>query len=253
MKSYGLTDVGRTRATNQDSFRIDKLSDSSVLCTVCDGMGGANGGNEASEIAVNVFNTHVLGSLEQQHGIVNLNKSQIRRMLMSAIDAANTSVFNKSNSDPMLYGMGTTLVSALITEEFIYAVNVGDSRIYGQNEGELIQLSKDHSYVQYLVDEGVIRPEDAENHPQKNIITRAIGTTNYVQADYFEFYTNDFKKLLLCSDGLSNYASNSDITEIIISADGLEERVHKLIEGANNGGGGDNITAVLTDINAKEV
>ncbi len=247
MRSFGLTDVGRSRIMNQDSFRVDEISDSKVLCTVCDGMGGANGGNEASRLAVNMFCT-VLLDVFKRHDISTFNKQQIRRLFLSAVSAANTEVFNKSNSDPMLDGMGTTLVSALITEDAIYAVNVGDSRLYGLSGGELKQLSKDHSYVQYLVDEGVIKPEEAKTHPQKNIITRAIGTADFVQADFFEFYRSDYDALLLCSDGLSNYVSIDKITEIIISRDSVEDRVHKMIEGANEGGGGDNITVVLTDL-----
>ncbi len=249
MRSFGLTDIGRSRVMNQDSFRIDDISDTVMLCTVCDGMGGANGGNEASELAVNTFNSMLL-DVFKRHGLENLTKQQIRRLFLTASAAANTEVFNKSHSDPSLEGMGTTLVSTLITPDKIYALNVGDSRLYGVVDGEMRQLTKDHSYVQYLVDEGVIKPEEAASHPNKNVITRAIGTSDFVQADYFEFGTSDYSSLMLCSDGLSNYVSSADMLCTVLSDESAESRVHKLIDSANEGGGGDNITVVLVDLRA---
>ncbi len=249
MRSFGLSDIGKKRTMNQDSFRIDIVSDSAMLCTVCDGMGGANGGNEASSLAVSVFNS-ILLDVFKRHGISGLNNRQMHRLFMSASASANTEVYNKSNSDPELGGMGTTLVSVLITDDKIYALNIGDSRLYGISNGEIEQLSKDHSYVQYLIDEGVIKPEEAKSHPNKNVITRAVGTSDYVQADYFEFSASDFSGLVLCSDGLSNYVSPGNILQTATEQTDIEERVHKLIQSANDGGGGDNITVVLVDLNS---
>ncbi len=251
MKAFGLTDIGRSRAMNQDSFRIDEINDSTLLCTVCDGMGGANGGNEASELAVNMYNM-ILLDVFKRHELSSFKKQQLRRLFMTASATANTEVFNKSNSDPALNGMGTTLVSVLVTEDKIYAVNVGDSRLYGIKGDTMTQLTRDHSYVQYLIDEGVIKPEEALIHPNRNVITRAIGTTDFVQADYFEFNTQDYDTLLLCSDGLSNYAESGTILSTVSSSDGIEDKVHKLIQSANNGGGGDNITVILVSLKEGE-
>lgn len=245
MKLFGLCDKGKTRAVNQDSFRIEELSDSVCLCTVCDGMGGANAGDKASTLAVYVYNTTVIQVLKKhsdENYVPSINDMQMRRLFLSAVSRANAVIFEKSKSSPEFEGMGTTLVSALVTPNNIYAVNVGDSRMYGLKDGELEQITKDHSYVQYLVDEGVIEPEQASNHPKKNIITRAVGTNDYTEADFFVIEREKYDKLLLCSDGLSNYVKDSEICEIL--KDEVGNAVHRLIETANENGGGDNITAV---------
>ncbi len=253
MKLFGLTDKGKTRAENQDTFRIEELSEKVSLCTVCDGMGGANAGDQASMLAVYVYNTTVIQVLKKhsdEEFVPSISPQQLRRLFMSAVSRANTAVFEKSKTSPLLEGMGTTLVSALVTPEAIYALNVGDSRMYGSKDGTLEQITKDHSYVQYLVDEGVIEPDKAANHPKKNIITRAVGTNDYTEADYYEIPCDKYDKILLCSDGLSNFVSDEEINEII-KLD-VAEAVHRLIERANENGGGDNITAVLVSLREVE-
>ena len=248
MLSYGVTDVGRRRAANQDSFIIDRRSPSTLLAVVCDGMGGAAGGLEASSIACSVFADSVEADLARldERGR-DVTPSLCKRILRRAVEFANAAVSRRAAEDPGLAGMGTTLVAALVSGERIYVANVGDSRLYSVTDGVAEQITHDHSYVQLLVDMGRITPDEARKNKNKNIITRAVGTVDELECDVFTVDALP-DAILLCSDGLTNMLTPAEIGERfaggIESEDDLTEICRSLVEAANEKGGPDNITAV---------
>lgn len=225
MKMYGATDIGLVRATNQDNFYIDK---SLKWAVVADGMGGHNGGETASSLTVE-----------------EIKKSMLQGVgLKESISNANTLVYKASVDNPELSGMGTTAVLCEIMGGRANIAHVGDSRAYLFREGKLEQITKDHSIVQQLIDSGTITEEQAKYHPQRNLITRAVGTEKNILVDYetLEFREGDY--ILICSDGLSSYVEESQIIDILKNTK-TSETVGKLIEAANNSGGKDNVTVVL--------
>ncbi len=246
MKFGGKTDVGIKRKNNQDSFAVFSKSD--YFCAiVCDGMGGVKGGNVASGLAVKTFATAIKKAFSAKSAD-DFDELEIKRLMKSAVDEANHAIYEKSLGSPELEGMGTTLVAVLVCLCGTFAVNIGDSRLYRQIDGIIQQISTDHSFVQYLIEKGDITPDEAANHPNKNIILRALGVNDSVEGDYFRI--DNYDRLLLCTDGLTNHVSNSRIAEIISGAynpkkTSLKARTEKLIAEANEGGGLDNITAVL--------
>ncbi len=247
MLFFGKSDVGKKRAVNQDRCFISEYSDSAALCVVCDGMGGVHGGAEASATAIDAFSSHIQTFIEQCPAP---NKADVSQALEHAVSAANDAVKARADEDETLAGMGTTLVCALILDRTVYAANVGDSRMYLITEHGIKQITRDHSYVQYLVDAGSLTPDEARHAPNKNIITRAVGTEESVEADIFEMTLSPDADTpvygLLCSDGLSNQLSDDEIAHLVMEGgDELEATVCKLIDRANDSGGPDNITAVL--------
>lgn len=262
MMLNGKTDVGKRRRNNQDSFVTETFGDANVsLALVCDGMGGANGGNIASRLACDEF-VGVIRTFFEEKREVPFTEGDISSLLAHAAAAANTAVFRQAESDKVLKGMGTTLVCALICAEndTLYAANVGDSRLYIFSNGHLRQITRDHSLVQYLLDSGRISAEDAKTYPNRNVITRAIGIERTVEADIFSVDRVSSAKnalFLLCSDGLSGSVSSSEIEAILQDAldapvyDG-DGCVQKLIDAANDAGGPDNITAILINPAAAE-
>lgn len=249
MLSYGITDVGKQRAANQDNFIIDQRSPSTLLAVVCDGMGGAAGGLEASSIACSVFSDSVeadLAALEERGK--NLTPALCERILRRGVEFANDAVGRRAAEDPGLAGMGTTLVAALVSGERIYVANVGDSRLYAVTGGVAEQITHDHSYVQLLVDVGRITPEQAKKSANRNIITRAVGTSEDLECDVFTIDTLP-DAILLCSDGLTNMLPPEDIGQHFQTAFASEEDVaavcRSLVDSANANGGLDNITAAV--------
>lgn len=240
----GKSDIGKRRATNQDSYSIISLPEDCYLCTVCDGMGGANGGNVASEIACSVYTKYVSDNfIPEDHNRASL--------LRKAVAAANTAVYEKAQAEDALRGMGTTLVSALVEKNgTAYVINVGDSRMYSVDSGQMRQITRDHSYVQYLVDMGQLTVKEAENASIRNIIIRSIGNEEESNPDLFTLDLSPGGYILLCSDGLTNCVGNDLIAEEI-HADTQEELdlcAERLIECANESGGIDNITVILGKI-----
>ncbi len=246
MNYGGKTDIGAKRRNNQDSYAV--FSKQGYFCAiVCDGMGGAKGGNIASGLAVKTF-ISVIKKAFSERNADDFVETEIKRLLKNAIDEANEAIYRKSQSDVELEGMGTTLVAVLSCLCGTFAVNVGDSRLYRQLDGEIDQITTDHSFVQYLIDKGEISPEEANNHPNKNIILKALGVNDRVEADYFRL--DNYDRLLLCSDGLTNHVSDQRISEIISGEympkpTTYKARAERLITEANEGGGSDNITAIL--------
>ena len=238
MNFYGKSDVGRRRTNNQDSYNITVLPDGAYLCTVCDGMGGANGGNIASDIALRVYTDRVVtGYTPGTHDT---------ELLRQAVNAANTAVYEAAKADSSLEGMGTTLVSLLITDDnHATVINVGDSRLYSLSEGHIRQVTRDHSYVQYLVDIGQISVMEAKKATIRNIIIRSVGNEPETNPDIFSLDLQKDSYLLLCSDGLTNCVTNEFINDTVSGTTSLNEAVDALIAAANENGGPDNITAVL--------
>lgn len=239
MRITAKTDTGLVRSSNQDSYSAGELSGGVAWAVVCDGMGGAAGGNIASTVAVRMISHSI------DEGYRNgMRPSSIRNMLESAICGANACLYEMSRNDSSLSGMGTTCVAALIVDSTVYISHVGDSRAYIiSSDGTLRQLTRDHSMVQDLVENGSITQDEAKNYPGKNIITRALGVENEVLADFCE---EDFSKddiLLICTDGLTNYITEEEI--ISLTSDGkFFEYAERLVGLANSNGGGDNITVV---------
>ena len=254
MQFFGKSDTGKKRSENQDSFLTEQLNENTVLCLVCDGMGGANGGSTASSLACSTFLKNIKKKLPELNDQLQLEfegkVSKVENVLKKAITATNAAVFKKASKNKDLAGMGTTLVCALVIDNYLYVANVGDSRLYGFSEDKMIQITRDHSYVQTLVDLGQITPEEADTNPHKNIITKAIGIHKKEEPDIFfdNLSASDADYLLLCSDGLTNFADKEVIKQIVTSEDTLEEKCTKLIDTANANGGGDNITVVLIKI-----
>lgn len=252
MLFYGKTDVGKRRAANQDDFIIKTYSGDTLVAVVCDGMGGANGGNIASAVASSAF-VRKLDEAEAEHSaFFDLSEDDIPALLDEAAAEANISVYDKSGEDPSLIGMGTTLVGCILRGEALFVVNIGDSRLYiVRADGTIEQVSHDHSYVQYLVDLGKMTPEEAKNSKNKNLITRAVGTERNVEADTFIAELCHGDSVVICSDGLSNQLDDSEIADIVSSAaeaGDLESACESLVDLANERGGPDNITSVILSI-----
>ena len=245
MNLFGLTDIGLVRKNNQDSYAIRVLGDDLAIAVVCDGMGGAQAGNVASAVAVEAFSAALEDACKQ--GIPS-DEDARRRMLCSACHTANSQVFQLSVTNQEYYGMGTTLVAALILSERVYVANIGDSRCYIWHEGALRQVTSDHSLVQALVDCGDITPEEARTHPKKNVITRALGVEDEIRCDVFAVEYREGDKLLLCSDGLSNMVTDETMMMELSRSVSLEDAARILLSHAVEEGAPDNVTVILAQL-----
>lgn len=243
MQYWGLTDPGCARTQNQDNFHMEALDRHTVLCIVCDGMGGAKSGNIASTLAVDVFVQEV-----KQTWKPGMDRQQLDQMLFAAVKLANFTVFDQSQQFEEFTGMGTTLVAALIHDKTATVVNVGDSRAYLVNRDGIRQLTVDHSLVQMMVARGEITPEQAKSYPGKNLITRAIGTEAMVSGDIFHHKVEKGDCLLLCSDGLSNIIDDLEILFEVVHGQDKQHCCQRLLEIAKNRGAPDNVTSVLIEI-----
>lgn len=260
MRFCGKTDVGKKRETNQDNFYAEEIKfpngKTLILAVVCDGMGGVSGGSVASEKALEIFVKVFLqtfnedGQSAKAHAddedmkIADDKTENIMYCMKNAVYMANMALYELSQKDISLAGMGTTLVGCAIYDGYLYAVNVGDSRLYVIDNDAIIQLTSDHSFVQSLIDKGHITAEEAKNHPNKNVIMRAIGIEREVSPDTFKLLLEN-KSFLLCSDGLSNNVSESELKRIIMANNSPEQICEELISAANDNGGPDNITALV--------
>lgn len=246
MKLAGKTDVGRVRQENQDDYRAGELPGGAVWALVCDGMGGAKGGREASQGACNVIENFF------QEQYAQCGAGQEEPFLKKALLYANRFVFQKAAHEEALAGMGTTAVCALVRSGNVYLCHAGDSRAYLIRDGKLTQLTHDHSYVQELVDCGTITEEEAEHHPQKNIITRALGVDYRLDPEFTSVPVQKGDMILLCTDGLTNVLPKEKIEEIFRKG-GFYDIPDRLVDAANAGGGPDNITALLLGVEPLEV
>ncbi len=239
MNVYGKTDTGRVRESNQDAFICGSLSDNALFCVVCDGMGGAKGGNVASGMAVKVISDRIIDIYRE-----GMEGSSIKNMLESAIAAANVGIYDASLADVELRGMGTTVVAAIVVDRKLYIAHVGDSRAYLVGSEDIKQITRDHSIVQVMVEKGQLTQNEARNHPRKHLITRALGVDDSVDCDYDEIIVNENHNLLICTDGLTNLLEIDDIKRIVNDED-AQDIPQRLIHAANMAGGSDNITAVI--------
>ena len=241
MQSWGLTDPGCVRKQNQDAFRLEQLDRNTLLCVVCDGMGGAKSGNIASTLAVDVFVQEVRSCWK-----VFLDQSRIEQILRGAVKLANFTVYDQAQQFEEFDGMGTTLVALLIHGKKVTVVNVGDSRAYYiDRSGGIRQVTTDHSLVQMMVDRGDLTPELAKTYPGKNFITRAIGTESTVLCDIFHLDVAKGDFLLLCSDGLSNMMDDQEILFEVVHGVNKAHCCKRLLDIAKNRGAPDNVTSVL--------
>ena len=246
MKLAGKTDVGRVRQENQDDYRAGELPGGAVWALVCDGMGGAKGGREASQGACNVIENFF------QEQYAQCGAGQEEPFLKKALLYANRFVFQKAAHEDALAGMGTTAVCALVRSGNVYLCHAGDSRAYLIRDGKLTQLTHDHSYVQELVDCGTITEEEAEHHPQKNIITKALGVDYRLEPEFTAAKLKREDRLLLCTDGLTNMVPVEEMEELLAQGT-FYDLPDRLIEAANAHGGSDNITALLLAVEPTEV
>ncbi len=249
---FGKTDIGKLRKGNQDSFGIYEIGEDALLIVVCDGMGGAAGGEEASRRSLEAFSEEIKAVLlpRVKEGKLDSDGVDLKLLLENAADCANKAVFDEAKNRPELSGMGTTLVALLYTSKGAYSVNIGDSRMYKICGDKIEQLTHDHSYVQYLVDIGKLTLEEAKSSSNRNIIMRAVGTEAEIKADINSIDTDLDKDtyFLLCSDGLTGMVLDEDILKIVSGEGEPKNKVLSLIEAANANGGADNITVVLLKI-----
>lgn len=244
MKSFGLTDKGKVRKDNQDCFIIEKCqSRNCLVLALCDGMGGAKAGGIASQLANKAFVSYVYGKLTSRVSRI----IDYRKILREACEEANGVSFEYSNFDEAFNGMGTTIVGGVIKNNGNgYIINVGDSRAYhiSRRNNSIRQITRDHSLVGELMEAGAITKEQARTHPQKNIITRALGTERRVECDYYEIALQGGETLLLCSDGLSNIVSDLEMLECAKEHPEPEQLCRALMSKALNRGANDNVTVV---------
>lgn len=257
MKFYGKTDVGVCRTENQDCFGIYEILPGVTLLAVCDGMGGMAGGATASRLALDTFvqsmREHIIP--EEPEDDPDLGSVGLRFSLSASASEANRAVWEEAeDSRGKLEGMGTTLVALLVVENtLIYSLNIGDSRLYEITGEKIEQITKDHSYVQHLIDLGELTYEEAKTSPVRNIITRAVGIDDDVVADIRSLNpapgTPDSPRwLLLCSDGLCGVVSDEDIALIVRKEETLQKKTEALVSAARDAGGPDNITVVLAEL-----
>ena len=239
IKAYARTDKGNVRENNEDYFYISNSLDEVQLYLLADGMGGYNGGEIASKLAVQTAKNYIENNFKD----IEKDKDSIIQLLGSSMEYANMVVYEKSKETPELQGMGTTLEICLIYNNKAYIGHVGDSRIYRVRKQFIRKLTQDHSYVQKLVKEGTITKEQAEHHPQKNMLMKALGCNAFVEPDVMVkgFLKDDI--IIMCSDGLSNLVDQETIYEM--ASNNIEQGTKDLVQLAKDRGGYDNITVVI--------
>lgn len=243
MQNWSLTDPGCVRTQNQDSYEVTRLDRNTLLCVVCDGMGGAKSGNVASALASEVFTQEVK---RNYHAAMDAERAD--QMLERAVKLANFTVFDQSSQFEEFRGMGTTLVAALIRGRQVTIVNVGDSRAYCIDREDIHQITMDHSLVQVMLQQGELTAEQARDFPGKNYITRAIGTEPTVRCDIYHLNLERGDYLLLCSDGLTNLVDDQEILFEVIHGVSKASCCQRLIDITKDRGAPDNVTAILVQV-----
>ncbi|RKI84415.1 Stp1/IreP family PP2C-type Ser/Thr phosphatase [bacterium 0.1xD8-71] len=244
LRSYALTDIGQKRQLNQDFIYRSETPVGNLpnVFIVADGMGGHNAGDYASRLAVETVVEEISTSFE---------KNPVK-ILNNAIERANEMLRKRAREDRALSGMGTTIVAATCMGKYLEVANVGDSRLYVISD-EIRQITQDHSLVEEMVRMGGLDKETARNHPDKNIITRAVGARRDVEVDFFDVELQTGDMVLLCSDGLTNMVDDEMICRILKGDGNLEDRVEELTRTANQNGGKDNISVIVIELSADEV
>ena len=239
MRVFSATDIGQKRHMNQDFIFTSEepVGNLPNLFVVADGMGGHNAGDFASRYGVSVL-------VETVRKDKNFNPVKVMR---NAIEAANREVFSQSRNDPSMAGMGTTMVVCTVVGGYAYIANVGDSRLYLAGSDSMTQITQDHSLIAEMVRLGELTPEEGRNHPDKNIITRAVGTNEDVKIDFFDVKLDTGDQILMCSDGLSNMVEDQRIFEILKGEDTEADKAQVLVDEANANGGRDNIAVIVVE------
>ena len=230
-----VSDVGLKRTLNEDFASYLEKKEFKIY-VVADGMGGHNAGEVASQMAAQQIVNYVNEKF---------SCSKAENLIEQSIKEINKEIFDFSNTNEKLSGMGTTVTACFITKAFIHVANVGDSCCFAVKNNEIIKITKDHSLVQELVDSGNISEKEAENHPKKNIITRALGTSSTVDVDIFQLENNEYDLFILCSDGLTNELTKDEILQVVIEEEDYTNTANKLVHLAKEKGGRDNITVLL--------
>ncbi|MFV0394187.1 MAG: Stp1/IreP family PP2C-type Ser/Thr phosphatase [Coprobacillaceae bacterium] len=240
MNYYAKTDIGQVRSKNQDQAFVGANLKNQVLAVVCDGMGG----HKAGEIASRLVMDHITGCFKSNPAF--LNEEEVKAWIMETILQSNTIVQKMAKGNKDHEGMGTTVVLAILMEDILYVSHVGDSRAYTCDNEQIVQVTKDHTLVNALIDQGAINQEEAKHHSQKNVLLQAIGASEDVTPS---FYSMDFKDktLLLCSDGLYNAVDEDTILGILKEEMRVDEKVRTLIDCANKQGGHDNIAVSIIE------
>ena len=236
MRIAARTDVGQMRAVNEDCYSVGELPGGFVWAVICDGMGGAVGGDVASQSAVRLISEAITSSFQE-----HMSSRSVKNLLVNALDNANTRVFDLGQANEDLTGMGTTVVAAIVTGDRVYIAHAGDSRAYLFSAGEMMQLTKDHSVVQAMVDTGQLTQAEANVHPRKNLITRVLGVEETLEVDYCEEEFRPGSVLLLCTDGLTNCVDMEQVP-LMLRTTGFANLAQDLVDLANRNGGTDNIT-----------
>ncbi|MDG4655887.1 Stp1/IreP family PP2C-type Ser/Thr phosphatase [Ectobacillus antri] len=242
MKTFFLSDRGRVRQHNEDSAGVFRNLDGDILAVVADGMGGHRAGDIASSMTIQLFHDY----WEQTYNMKTPKKAE--KWLRDYVEIINERIYKHALENSECQGMGTTIVVAICTNQFATIGHVGDSRCYMVSEDKMSLVTEDHSLVNELVRHGEISREDAESHPRKHVLLRALGTEQKVEVDVKTLVVEHGDRLLLCSDGLSNKVTVPQMEEILQTSDTLQNKGLKLVETANNMGGEDNITLILVDI-----
>jgi Serine/threonine protein phosphatase len=232
--------MGKVREINEDSCCCHELNGDLTLIIVADGMGGHNAGEVASGIAVKSIADYIKSNLKD-----NITIEKLTCLMNEGIQNANSDIYTQSMSNPGYAGMGTTVTAAIVGNDDMVIGHVGDSRAYILKDGKLGKITNDHSLVAELVKNGTITEDEAMHHPQKNIITRALGTENSVKVDIGHIHIKADDCILLCTDGLSNMLCDREIEEILLGNSDIEAAVREMVDKANNAGGYDNITVVI--------
>ena len=243
MEYWVLSDTGCVRTSNQDAYAVEQLDKNTLLCVVCDGMGGAKSGDVASALAADVFTQEVKLSWKS-----DMDAEAIDQLMESALKLANFTVYDQAQQFEEFSGMGTTLVAALVQNKGTTVLNVGDSRAYQISQEGIQQISVDHSWVQLMVERGEVTPEQAKTYPGKNYITRAVGTESMTQGDLFHEKLERGTYLLLCSDGLTNLLDDQEILFEVIHGADKQACCQTLVDIAKHRGAPDNVTCVLVEI-----
>lgn len=244
MKYYYMTDTGKVRDHNEDSVVITENLNQEILLTVADGMGGHNAGEVASSIAI----THI-GQRFRNLSTIG-NKEDAINWLRETVNDINTLINNYTTEHPESAGMGTTLVLALLTKDFLLFGNIGDSSGYVLKNSKVHKITSDHTLVNMLVKSGELTEEEAKEHPRKNVLMRALGSAKTAELDIFDVET-DVDGIILCSDGLTNMLDDDQIAKVLTEDLKIEEKVIKLIYKCNNRGGNDNISVAYLEMGGK--
>ncbi|SNR90757.1 protein phosphatase [Anaerovirgula multivorans] len=238
MIAAAITDVGKVREINEDNYCIDE--NQVGLYMVADGMGGHKSGEVASSIAINIIKEHITHYLTEE-----FQEQSVKGVIFEAFNRANKEIYNRSKEDFDCEGMGTTVTMVLIIDKRVYIGHIGDSRAYLLREEVLQQITEDHSLVAELVRNGSITEREAMRHPQKNIITRSLGTDENLKVDIFSMDLNKGDILILCTDGLTNFVDKEELKKAVLEEDDCFESCSNLVSLANQRGGYDNITVLI--------